>query len=35
MVMRDHPDWSWLGTLVGLVIAGIVVRAVIATLLGQ
>ena len=32
--MRDDPNWTWLGALVGLVIAGIVVGAVIAAFLG-
>ena len=32
--MRDDPNWTWLGTLVGLVIAGIVVGAAIAAFFG-
>jgi hypothetical protein len=32
--MRDHPDWSWLGTFVGLLIAGVAAGAMLAAMCG-
>ena len=32
--MKDDADWTWLGTLVGLLIAGITAGALVAACLG-
>jgi uncharacterized membrane-anchored protein YhcB (DUF1043 family) len=32
--MRDQPDWTWVGALVGLVIAGVIVGAMLAATCG-